>query len=144
MALGFCFHVRKLLSIFGQIPSSRFQVPRFKGRQQTNNRVFQAPLRAMELGTWNLELGFFRLSQQVPDPPWPNCRFQVPRTHFQESSKEQRKFQETLERGQVPRFLKFQWPSSQLRDRNGATRSQVLFECYSAGTGDQNSKPSLP
>ena len=65
----------------------------------------------MELGTWNLEhFGFCRLSEQVPDPPWHLLRLgqiadsKRPRTYFQESSKEQSKFQETLEKGQIPSF----------------------------------------
>ena len=68
---GFCFHVRKLLSIFGQIPSSRFQVPRFKARQHTKVVFSRRPQSYGTVGTWNLELGFCRLSGQVPDPRWP-------------------------------------------------------------------------
>jgi hypothetical protein len=106
--LDFASMLGSVISILGQIPSSRFQVPRFKARQHTKSRVFLAPseLWNLELGTWNtLDFAASRSKFQTPlGISWPNRRFQVPRTYFQESSKEQSKFQETLELGQIPSF----------------------------------------
>ena len=54
--LPFKYHVRKLLSFWGQVPSSRFPGSQVQGRP-LSKLVFPGTLRAVELGnlgTWEL------------------------------------------------------------------------------------------
>ena len=55
----------------------KFQVPdsKFPGSRPGNTQKVVFSRRPRSYGTWNLELGFCRFSDQVPDPSWPNRRF---------------------------------------------------------------------